>query len=134
MSTLQYHDDATLLGTEIDDLLLQARWSSANLAHIVQRATEPYDSEGTGKFTIHGPELKITSGAVIALAMTLNELCTNATKFGALSAPAGRIEIAWTVDAQSNRLRLTWSEKGGPPVLPPTRQSMHRPGKASEPG
>jgi hypothetical protein len=25
MSTLQYHDDATLLGTEVDDLLLQAR-------------------------------------------------------------------------------------------------------------
>ena len=25
MSTLQYHDEATLLGTEIDDLLLQAR-------------------------------------------------------------------------------------------------------------
>src|SRR3984893_3136149 len=75
------------------DLLLQARWSSASLAHIVQRATEPYDSQGEGKFSIQGHDLKITSGAVIALAMTLNELCTNTTKFGALSVPAGRIEI-----------------------------------------
>ena len=80
------------------DLLLQARWSSASLAHIVQGATEPYDSEGEGKFSIQGPDLKITSGAVIALAMTLNELCTNATKFGALSVPAGRIGILWTID------------------------------------
>src|SRR5450631_4677503 len=62
------------------DLLLQARWSSANLAHIVQGATEPYDSEGGGRFSIGGPDVKITSGAVIALAMTLNELCTNTTK------------------------------------------------------
>ena len=46
-------------------------------------------------FSIEGPDIRITSGAVIALAMTLNELCTNTTKFGALSVPAGRIEIAW---------------------------------------
>ena len=45
------------------DLLLQARWSSANLAHIVQGATEPYDSGGEGKFSIEGPDLRITSGA-----------------------------------------------------------------------
>src|SRR6202012_4070955 len=59
------------------DLLLQVQWSSASLLHIVQRATEPYDSKGEGKFSIQGPDFKITSGAVIALAMTLNELCTN---------------------------------------------------------
>jgi len=106
------------------DLLLQARWSSANLAHIVRGATEPYDSEGEGKFSIQGPDLKITSGAVIALAMTLNELCTNTTKFGALSVPAGRIEIVWTIDEKNGRLHLTWTEKGGPAVHPPTRRSF----------
>jgi two-component sensor histidine kinase len=106
------------------DLLLQARWSSANLAHIIQGATEPYDSQGEGKFSIGGPELKIVSGAVIALAMTLNELCTNTTKFGALSVPAGRIGIAWTVDEKTKRLRLTWTESGGPAVHAPTRQSF----------
>jgi two-component sensor histidine kinase len=106
------------------DLLLQARWSNAELAHIVRGATEPYDGEGAGKFSIGGPDLKIASGAVIALAMTLNELCTNATKFGALSAPTGRIETAWTIDDSNQRLRLTWSEKGGPAVHAPTRQSF----------
>jgi two-component sensor histidine kinase len=106
------------------DLLLQARWSSADLAHIVRGATAPYDSEDEGKFSIQGPDLRIVSGAVIALAMTLNELCTNATKFGALSWPAGRIEITWTVDDGNQRLRLTWSEKGGPAVHAPSRQSF----------
>jgi two-component sensor histidine kinase len=106
------------------DLLLQARWSSADLAHMVHGATEPYDSEGEGKFSIQGPDLKIVSGAVIALAMTLNELCTNATKFGALSWPTGRIEIAWTIGNKNQRLHLTWTEKGGPAVHAPTRQSF----------
>jgi two-component sensor histidine kinase len=106
------------------DLLLQARWSSASLMHIVQGATEPYDSKSEGKFSIEGPDLNITSGAVIALAMTLNELCTNTTKFGALSAPAGRVEIAWTIDANNERLHLTWTEKDGPEVHAPTRRSF----------
>src|ERR1700720_3488584 len=106
------------------DLLLQARWASASLAHIVQGATEPYDSQGAGKFSIKGPDFRISSGAVIALAMTLNELCTNTTKFGALSAASGRIEIAWTIDEASGRLRLSWSEKDGPPVQTPSRQSF----------
>jgi two-component sensor histidine kinase len=106
------------------DLLLQAQWSNAGLTHIVQSATEPYDSKGTGKFSITGPDLKITSGAVIALAMTLNELCTNTTKFGALSVPAGRIEIAWSIDEKKARLHLTWTEKDGPAVEAPTRRSF----------
>jgi two-component sensor histidine kinase len=106
------------------DLLMQAQWSSAGLAHIVQGATEPFDSKGTGRFSIQGPDLKITSGAVIALAMTLNELCTNTTKFGALSVPAGRIEIAWSIDEKRQRLHLTWTEKDGPAVQVPTRRSF----------
>jgi two-component sensor histidine kinase len=63
-------------------------------------------------------------GAVIALAMTLNELCTNTTKFGALSHVSGRVEIAWTIDEEKQRMRLTWIEKGGPPVQRPTRRSF----------
>ena len=89
------------------DLLMQARWTSASLAGVVRGATEPYDSQDGGRFLIEGPEIDIGSGAVIAMAMTFNELCTNATKFGALSVPAGRVEIAWTMDTL--RLRLTWT-------------------------
>jgi two-component sensor histidine kinase len=106
------------------DLLLQAQWSSASLAHIVQGATEPYDSQGEGRISIQGADLRIVSGAVIALAMTLNELCTNTTKFGALSVPAGRVEITWTIDQNHERLHFFWTEKGGPPVQAPTRRSF----------
>ncbi len=106
------------------DLLLQARWANADLAYTIRGATEPYDYEGAGRFSIAGPDIKITSGAVIALAMTLNELCTNTTKFGALSVPAGSIDIAWKTDEAKQRLQLTWSEKGGPAVCAPSRRSF----------
>jgi two-component sensor histidine kinase len=106
------------------DLLLQARWSSAGLAHIVRSAIEPYESQDTARFSISGPEVQVTSGSVIALAMMFNELCTNTTKFGALSVPAGRIAITWTVDEKNERLHLTWTEKDGPKVEAPTRRSF----------
>jgi two-component sensor histidine kinase/CheY-like chemotaxis protein len=106
------------------DLLLQARWANADFANTIRGATAPYDNEGAARFSIAGPDLKITSGAVIALAMTLNELCTNTTKFGALSVPAGSVDIAWKIDEAMERLQLTWSEKGGPAVRAPSRQSF----------
>jgi two-component sensor histidine kinase/CheY-like chemotaxis protein len=106
------------------DLLMQVSWANASLVKTVRCATEPYDGQGAGRFSIDGPDIGITSGAVIALAMTFNELCTNTTKFGALSVPAGRIEIGWMVDDATQRLRLKWAEKGGPAVAAPTRRSF----------
>jgi len=106
------------------DLLMQISWANASLTHTLSGATEPYDSQGGRRFHFNGPDIRITSGAVIALAMTLNELCTNTTKFGALSNPAGRVEIAWTIDEMKQRLRLIWTETGGPTVEPPTRRSF----------
>src|ERR1700722_14163833 len=106
------------------DLLMQVSWANASLTHTLSSATEPYDSQGARRFHFNGPDIRITSVAVIALAMTLNELCTNTTKFGALSVPAGRVEIAWTIDESKQRLCLVWTERGGPVVEPPTRRSF----------
>jgi len=106
------------------DLLMQISWSSASLTHTLSGATEPYDSQGTRRFHFNGPDIRITSGAVIALAMTLNELCTNTIKFGALSNANGRVEIVWTIDEEKQRMRLTWTERGGPSVQHPTRRSF----------
>jgi len=66
----------------------------------------------------------MNSGAVIAIAMTLNELCTNTTKFGALSVPMGRVDIAWTLDTDAQRMHLTWIEKNGPEVHAPEKRSF----------
>ena len=106
------------------DLLMQVSWANASLLATVRGATEPYDGKGAGHFSIEGPDIGITTGAVIALAMTFNELCTNTTKFRALSVPTGRIRVAWTIDEAAQRLRLTWTESGGPAVQAPSRRSF----------
>jgi two-component sensor histidine kinase len=106
------------------DLLLQVRWTGAGLRKIVEGATEPFDNPDTPKFSIEGPDVQIASGAVIAIAMALNELCTNTTKFGALSVPEGHVAISWTVDAAASKLHFSWQEHGGPAVHAPTKQSF----------
>ena len=106
------------------DLMMQVSWANASLINTIRAATEPYDARGSGRFLIEGPDIGITSSAVIALAMTLNELCTNTTKFGALSVPAGHIEITWKIEEDAQRLILTWSEKDGPAVQIPSRRGF----------
>ena len=106
------------------DLLMKAKWANASFDQIVRSATEPYNSQSAGKFSIEGPDINIASAAVIAFAMTLNELCTNTTKFGALSVSSGRVEIAWRIEAGNNRLLFSWTESGGPLVYAPIRRSF----------
>ncbi len=106
------------------DLLLQAQWSGADLGKIIRGATEAFDSSDVPKFVIAGPDVPMASEAVIAIAMTLNELCTNTTKFGALSVPEGRVDIAWTIDPTTRRLHLRWIEKNGPAVRVPEKRSF----------
>jgi len=106
------------------DLLLQGKWSSAGLGAVVRSAIAPFDDPDISKFRISGPDIEIASSAVIAIAMTLNELCTNTTKFGALSVPEGRVDLVWTIDQETQSLHLTWTETNGPVVQPPPRRSF----------
>ena len=106
------------------DLLLQGKWSNADLGAVVRSAIEAFDNPDQSKFSISGPDIRLTPGAVIAVAMTLNELCTNTTKFGALSVPEGRVDLVWTIDQPTHSLHLTWTEKNGPVVQPPAKRSF----------
>lgn len=106
------------------DLLLQTKWSNADLGAVVRNAIEAFDDRNELKFSISGPDIRINSGAVIAVAMTLNELCTNATKYGAFSVSRGCVDIVWTIDPQTSRLHLTWTEKDGPSIEPPVKRSF----------
>ena len=67
---------------------------------------------------------EIGSGAILPLTLSLNELCTNAIKYGALSNETGRVRISSTVDENIQLFTLTWAETGGPIVAEPTRRSF----------
>jgi len=107
------------------DLLLQARWTSADLGTVVRSATEAFNNPDEPKFWISGPDIRMTSGAVVAVAMTLNELCTNTTKFGALSVPEGRVDIIWTL-VRHSACTLHGPRRTVPPsTLPKSAASGH---------
>jgi len=103
------------------DLLTRSSWENATIDSTVRSAIEPFD-QGEGRFVISGEDIRITSSSVIAFAMTLNELCTNTTKFGALSQHGGQVHLSWRIG--DGRMLLEWIESGGPPVAEPTRKGF----------
>jgi two-component sensor histidine kinase len=88
---------------------------SASLRSVVESATRAFQHRG--RVTVDGPDINIPDQQVISIALALHELCTNATKYGALSNEEGRVEISW--QKVDGRYRLEWKEHGGPPVSPP---------------
>jgi two-component sensor histidine kinase/PAS domain-containing protein len=105
------------------DLLNAESWEGAELRDIVVAATTPFGAE---RFEIAGPSVWLPPNFSLALALTLNELATNATKYGALSVPTGRVMASWKVEEVEldRRLTLCWSEHGGPPVHEPQRSGF----------
>ena len=59
-----------------------------------------------------------------SLALALNELCTNAVKFGALSNAEGHVEITSVLDEKAQRFKLIWAEKGGAAVKKPPKHGF----------
>lgn len=105
------------------DLLLRAKLKSAGLIAIVQGAIEPHDT-AFGRISIHGVDMEIQPAAIVPLTLALNELCTNATKYGSLSIPAGGVALAWALDDAGTSLIFRWVESGGPAVLPPKSRNL----------
>ncbi|WP_230532403.1 sensor histidine kinase [Microvirga roseola] len=108
------------------DVLTGENWEGANLTEVVREALAPYQTYGENRLHIKGRDLRLTPRMALALAMALQELATNAVKYGALSNKTGTIEVSWTVQngAAPPRLVLTWTETGGPPVVAPRRRGF----------
>jgi two-component sensor histidine kinase len=76
-----------------------------------------------------GPEIFLGTSAAQNVGMALHELATNCVKYGALSVDTGHVEVRWAVangNDGNSRVTLTWTERGGPPVKPPTRKGFGR--------
>jgi PAS domain S-box-containing protein len=108
------------------DVLTRENWDGANLREIVRQAIEPYRRQEDDRFVIKGEAVRLPPRMALALAMALQELATNAVKYGALSSDTGRVEVAWAVErtGAAPRLKLRWRESGGPPVAPPSRRGF----------
>ncbi|AMN38872.1 sensor histidine kinase [Rhodoplanes sp. Z2-YC6860] len=106
------------------DQLTRQRWQSADLRDIVKGATAPHLSRPDEQISIEGATITVSPRTALTMALVLHEMTTNAAKYGALSAPEGRIEIAWRVEPRppkSPLLHIEWRERNGPPVEAPAK-------------
>jgi two-component sensor histidine kinase len=103
------------------NLLTETSWTGADLKSIVERILAPYLQSGRLKIT--GPSVHLSSNLAVAVAAAIQEMSTNAAKYGALSGDRGRVDIAWEL-APDGKVRFRWTESGGPPVKPPTRRGF----------
>jgi PAS domain S-box-containing protein len=99
------------------DLLTAENWEGAYLREVVDRAVAAFRT--SDRITTSGPVARLSPKAALSLSIALHELATNATKYGALSGPSGRVEISWSLD--NGAFMLNWREVDGPPVAPPSR-------------
>src|ERR1700743_2110941 len=102
------------------ELLLKADLRTASLSAVIQGAIDQHNT-AAGRIDVTGAELEVMPSAILPLTLVLNELCTNAAKYGALSNDSGRVSLAWQADLAGAQLIFTWVESGGPPVSPPSR-------------
>jgi len=112
------------------DLLTTRSWQGADLAEVAAQQLAPYALD-PARLTVAGDAVALTPRAALTLSMVVHELATNAAKYGALSTPAGRLTVRWTIERAPvgtagavERVRLTWQESGGPPVTPPQRRGF----------
>lgn len=100
-------------------LLSERDRNAIDLAEIVQTALQPFIAEHQTQLSIEpGPACLITPSTGVSMVLCLNELATNAVKYGALSTPEGHASCSWTRGGDGG-CTLRWRETGGPAVAPP---------------
>ncbi len=107
-------------------LIRQRSWNGAELGELAMVLLNAFQSETANNIVVDGPEVQITPKAAQSIALVVHELATNAVKHGALSLPSGKVTFSWReVEAHpAPRLRLLWSETGGPEVTEPARSGF----------
>jgi PAS domain S-box-containing protein len=106
------------------DLLTKRNWQDAPFDKLVHDIVDPVAG---GRVVTGGPDVDLDARTALSITMVLNELLTNAAKYGALSAPGGSVSFTWRAgngEQPQSQLACDWRERGGPPVSPPKRRGF----------
>jgi len=101
------------------DLLTQSEWGTTPIRAVISAELAPYAAANLDfadrAVVLRGPHVELAPNDALSLGLAIHELATNAAKYGALSQPGGRVEVAWEM-LTDKLARIDWSEQGGPPV------------------
>lgn len=106
------------------NLMATSRWRGALVRGLVEEELAPFRKQADSQIRISGDDLMLSPKAALPFTMAVHELACNAAKYGALSTPAGGIDIGWRREGADGALVVTWQERNGPPVTPPTRRGF----------
>jgi two-component sensor histidine kinase len=94
-----------------DDLIARVDGRGCDIKDLLLSELGPY---GHVRFTLNGNPLFLPAKLAVSLALMFHELATNASKYGAFSAPRGLLQVSWSVS--EDRLTIVWDETEGPVV------------------
>lgn len=105
-------------------MLTEQEWRGAPLRQILEAETGAF----ADRVSLAGTDVMVRQEAAQSFALVLHELTTNAVKYGALSGPAGRVEVRWSVSRWEGpeMFVLSWGEAGELTVAPPSRTGYGR--------
>jgi two-component sensor histidine kinase len=109
------------------DVLIRNSSQGAPLADLIRQQLMPFMDIQSPRVELTGPDIVVTAEATQAIGLAIHELTTNAIKYGALSAPAGKVMISWAFAGESlasRKLLLKWVEQGSPRVSTPSRNGF----------
>jgi two-component sensor histidine kinase len=95
---------------------------SITVTDLIEAELEPYASQSDDRLRISGDAASLGSAQAVTLGLVVNELATNALKYGALSTPEGRLDVRWRHEGA--RLHLEWRESDGPEVRTAAMESF----------
>jgi two-component sensor histidine kinase len=130
--TMQQSDDVNRFSGRLGalarslDLLIDANWNGAPIDEIVRQQLAPFGDDIS--ISAEGPPVSLSPEAARNIGFALHELATNASKYGALSVPEGRVTLYWKLigSGATQSLRMAWREFGGPAVTEPKRWGFGR--------
>ena len=77
---------------------------------------------GADRVALNGPDVLLSANQARALRLVIHELATNALKYGALSAPQGKVNVSW--QCENGRVSMAWCELDGPKVAAPSQYNF----------
>jgi two-component sensor histidine kinase len=111
---------------EAHNLLSTEKWQGSELQDVVGRVLQPYLLNNPERMRMSGPSVPLSPRLAVVMSMIVHEMATNAAKYGALSNDTGTIALDWQVIKENTgpKLRLVWTEAGGPPVVAPVQRGF----------
>jgi PAS domain S-box-containing protein len=105
------------------DLMVRHEWQGTDVEDLVRAQLAPFVDLIGSRIILWGAKLHLSAAATQAIGLALHELATNASKYGALSADTGCVDIRWEV-IDDHTFTMGWTEREGPSVSPPQRRGF----------